>query len=234
MGILSGLFRSRDKPTDRTAGSSYSFFLGGTAYGKYVTERSAMQMTAVYCCVRILSEAVASLPLQFYRYTDDAVKRKRWNIRFIFCSIIEKWNLIQYDVKDSGGGEVIRWYRVRKSWADAKSQKGAYKILDNAKKCVDQNPGYKVFDADGKEVYEPSATELAVKVPFLVKVSISDLNIRIGNRLCQGSVYSGRGVHDCGSEVRERRFRLGKAEERNRMDLVGFRPEDLRMTAGGD
>lgn len=31
MGILSGLFRSRDKPTDRTAGSSYSFFLGGTA-----------------------------------------------------------------------------------------------------------------------------------------------------------------------------------------------------------
>ncbi|MCI9500542.1 MAG: phage portal protein [Hungatella sp.] len=76
MGILSGLFRSRDKPTDRTAGSSYSFFPGGTASGKYVTERSAMQMTAVYCCVRILSEAVASLPLQFYRYTDDGGKKK--------------------------------------------------------------------------------------------------------------------------------------------------------------
>lgn len=76
MGILSGLFRSRDKPVDRTAGSAYSFFLGGTASGKYVTERSAMQMTAVYCCVRILSEAVASLPLQFYRYTDDGGKEK--------------------------------------------------------------------------------------------------------------------------------------------------------------
>ena len=76
MGILSGIFRSRDKPKDRTAGSSYSFFLGGTASGKYVTERSAMQMTAVYCCVRILSEAVASLPLQFYRYTDDGGKEK--------------------------------------------------------------------------------------------------------------------------------------------------------------
>lgn len=76
MGILSGLFRSRDKPTDRTAGSSYSFFLGGTSSGKYVTERSAMQMTAVYYCVRILSEAVASLPLQFYRYTDDGGKEK--------------------------------------------------------------------------------------------------------------------------------------------------------------
>ena len=95
------------------------------------------------------------------------------------CSIIEKWNLTQYDVKDFGG-EVIRWYRVRKSWADAKSQKGAYKILENAKKCADQNPGYKVFDVDGKVVYEPKAAESAVKVPFLAKVSIKDLNIRSG------------------------------------------------------
>ena len=48
MGILSGLFRSRDKPTDRTAGSSYSFFLGGTASGKYVTERSAMTIVSEF------------------------------------------------------------------------------------------------------------------------------------------------------------------------------------------
>ena len=86
-------------------------------------------------------------------------------------SIIEKWKLTDYDAKDSGG-EVSRWYRVRKTWADSKTQKGAYKILDNAKKCADQNPGYKVFDADGKVVYEPKT--------FLVKVSISDLNIRRG------------------------------------------------------
>ena len=76
MGILTGLFKSRDKPTNRTAGSAYSFFMGSSASGKYVTERSAMQMTAVYCCVRILSEAVASLPLQFYRYTSDGGKEK--------------------------------------------------------------------------------------------------------------------------------------------------------------
>lgn len=83
---------------------------------------------------------------------------------------------------DSGepSGEVIRWYRVRKTWADSKSQKGAYKILENAKKCADQNPGYKVFDADGKIVYEPKAAEPAVKVPFLVRVSVPDLNIRTG------------------------------------------------------
>jgi flagellum-specific peptidoglycan hydrolase FlgJ len=95
------------------------------------------------------------------------------------CSIIEKWNLTQCDAKDSGG-EAVRWYRVRKTWADSKSQKGAYKVLANAKKCADQNPGYKVFDADGKVVYEPKAAEPAVKVPFLVRMKISDLNIRKG------------------------------------------------------
>ena len=48
------------------------------------------------------------------------------------------------------------------------------------KKCADQNPGYKVFDAGGKVVYEPKAAEPAVKVPFLVRVSVPDLNIRTG------------------------------------------------------
>lgn len=118
------------------------------------------------------------------------------------CYIIEKWNLTQYDVKDSGGG-VIRWYRVRKNWADSKTQKGAYKILDNAKKCADQNPGYKVFGADGKVVYEPKAAEPVVKVPFLVKVSISDLNIRKGPgtdygrvQFCPPGVYTIVAVSD--------------------------------------
>ena len=70
MGILQGLFRSRDKPQNRTAGSGYNFFFGGTTSGKAVTERSAKQMTAVYACVRILSEAIAGLPLHLYRYKE--------------------------------------------------------------------------------------------------------------------------------------------------------------------
>ena len=76
MGIFSGLFRSRDKPQNRTAGSSYTFFMGGTTSGKAVTERSAMQMTAVYSCVRILAEAVAGLPLHLYHYRSDGGKEK--------------------------------------------------------------------------------------------------------------------------------------------------------------
>ena len=51
------------------------------------------------------------------------------------------------------------WYRVRKSWADASSQKGAFKSLENAKKCADDNPGHSVFDRNGSKIYpaDPSA-----------------------------------------------------------------------------
>ena len=76
MGIFSGLFKSRDKPENRTPGSAYAFYMGGTTAGKTVTERSAMQMTAVYSCVRILAEAVAGLPLHLYKYTDGGGKEK--------------------------------------------------------------------------------------------------------------------------------------------------------------
>ena len=74
---LFSIFKSRDKPvTNRTAGSAYSFFMGGSSSGKNVNERTAMQMTAVYACVRILSEAIAGLPLHLYRYTDEGSKEK--------------------------------------------------------------------------------------------------------------------------------------------------------------
>lgn len=76
MRIFSGLFKSRDKPQNSTAGSAYRFYMGGTTSGKAVTERSAMQMTAVYSCVRILAEAIAGLPIHLYKYKPDGGKEK--------------------------------------------------------------------------------------------------------------------------------------------------------------
>ena len=75
MGIKSlfGFSRTRDKPVD-TAGSGYSFLFGRTTSGKPVNEKTAMQTTAVYACVRILSETIASLPLHVYQYRDDGGK----------------------------------------------------------------------------------------------------------------------------------------------------------------
>lgn len=76
MNIFSKLFNSRDKPKNTTVGSLYQFLFGGSTSGKMVTERSSMQMTAVYACVRVLSEAVAGLPLHLYRHTDTGGKEK--------------------------------------------------------------------------------------------------------------------------------------------------------------
>ncbi|WP_010244611.1 phage portal protein [Acetivibrio cellulolyticus] len=76
MGILQGIFKARDKPQNSLGGSRYSFLFGGTTAGKPVNEQTAMQMTAVYSCVRILSETVAGLPLHVYRYNDSGGKEK--------------------------------------------------------------------------------------------------------------------------------------------------------------
>ena len=76
MNPLRYLFHSRDKPKNYLSSSFYSFFFGSTSSGKPVNETTAMQMTAVYSCVRILSEAVAGLPLNIYRYNDSGGKEK--------------------------------------------------------------------------------------------------------------------------------------------------------------
>lgn len=77
MGIKSlfGFGQARDKPVDKAADAGYSFLFGRTTSGKPVNERTAMQTTAVYACVRILAEAIASLPIHVYEYQDDGGKK---------------------------------------------------------------------------------------------------------------------------------------------------------------
>jgi len=64
MKLLKSIFKRRS--SDRMAGSGYRFFFGQSSSGTNVNERSAMQMTAVYACVRVLAESLASLPLHLY------------------------------------------------------------------------------------------------------------------------------------------------------------------------
>ena len=76
-------------------------------------------------------------------------------------------------------------YRVRKSWADAKSQLGAYKVLSNAKKQVDKNPGYYVFDESGNVVYPTTTTK-----PVAPSTPVSNADEIIWNTL------KGKGLND--------------------------------------
>jgi len=85
MSFLKSLFRSRDRPQNAKDGETYgllsrwSWLGGGTASGKAVNERTAMQTSAVYACVRVLSESLAGLPLHVYERTEDGGKTLKIN-----------------------------------------------------------------------------------------------------------------------------------------------------------
>lgn len=72
-----------------------------------------------------------------------------------------------FNVKKSAEPE--HWYRIRKTWADAKSQKAAYKDLEQAKKSCPE--GYSVFDWNGKAVYtnQPKPATYTLTLPVLRK-----------------------------------------------------------------
>lgn len=56
--------------TDSVRDSGQTFSFGTASSGERVDEQSAMQISTVYACVRLLAETVAALPLHLYRYTD--------------------------------------------------------------------------------------------------------------------------------------------------------------------
>lgn len=74
MSIFQNIFKGR--AADRSAGGGPRFLFGQSAAGKTVTERSAMQMTAVFACVRVLAESIASLPLHLYHRSENGNQEK--------------------------------------------------------------------------------------------------------------------------------------------------------------
>lgn len=77
-------------------------------------------------------------------------------------------------------------YRVRKSWNDEASQKGAYYNLSKAKECADLNSGYSVFDENGRVVYSPESTSKTESVKPIFHSITSSSNLVSSN----GTVYS--------------------------------------------
>lgn len=76
MGLLEwlGFAKPRDAPElpdiqDNVRDSGNTFIFGRADSGERVDEKSAMQISTVYACVRLLSESVAGLPLHLYKYT---------------------------------------------------------------------------------------------------------------------------------------------------------------------
>lgn len=77
MKIFKNFFKSWDKPQNYldSGVGVYQYYYGNTFAGKNINPRNAMQITAVYSCVRIISETIASLPLHTYKYTENGKEK---------------------------------------------------------------------------------------------------------------------------------------------------------------
>ena len=71
---FSYLFRARDKPQNAVSAAP-SFYFGMSGSGKSVSPNSAIQVSAVYACVRVIAETIASLPFHVYEATDEGSRK---------------------------------------------------------------------------------------------------------------------------------------------------------------
>ncbi len=157
---LRELFSSRDKPKD-TVGTGSRFFFGVTSSSKIVNEKTAMQTTAVYACVRILSEAIASLPLHVYSYKDGGGKQMEINhplykvlhdepnpemtsftfFEVMMCHLLLHGNAYAQIIKN-GKGEVVALYPLLPNQMDVeRDEKGRLQYIYTRQS--DENPNFK-------------------------------------------------------------------------------------------
>lgn len=160
--IFDKFFKSRDKPANFYTGSDYTFLFGPTTSGKSVNEFTAMQTTAVYSCVRILSEAIASLPLNVYRYKGNGKERvydhPLYNIlhdepnsemtSFVFRETLMShlliWGNAYAQIIRDGAGRVVALYPLLPDKMDVSRDKDGdiYYIYT---RYSDENPNFKGY-----------------------------------------------------------------------------------------
>ena len=109
INIFSRLFKVKNNPKNSLFGSSYSFFFGSTTSGKTVNETTAMQTTAVYACVRILAETIASLPLHTYQYTKDGKKKARDHPIYHLLSDAPNPEMTSFVFRETLMGHLLLW-----------------------------------------------------------------------------------------------------------------------------
>jgi HK97 family phage portal protein len=109
INIFSRFFKSRAEPKNSLFGSTYSFFFGSTSSGKTVNERTAMQTTAVYACVRILAETIASLPLHTYMNTESGKEKARDHPIYYLLSDSPNPEMTSFVFRETLMGHLLLW-----------------------------------------------------------------------------------------------------------------------------
>ena len=109
INIFSRLFKQGSKPKNSLFGSTYSFFFGSTSSGKNVNERTAMQTTAVYACVRILAETIASLPLHTYMNTENGKEKARGHPIYHLLADSPNPEMTSFVFRETLMGHLLLW-----------------------------------------------------------------------------------------------------------------------------
>ncbi len=109
INIFSRLFKSRAEPKNSLFGSTYSFFFGSTNSGKTVNEKTAMQTTTVYACVRILAETIASLPLHTYINTDNRKEKARDHPLYSLLASSPNPEMTSFVFRETLMGHLLLW-----------------------------------------------------------------------------------------------------------------------------
>lgn len=160
---LFGFVQARDKPNNKAADAGYSFLFGRTTSGKPVNETTAMQTTAVYACVRILSEAIASLPVHVYQYREGGGKEKVTDhslyqllhnepntemTSFVFRETLMShlliWGNAYAQIIRDGAGRVLALYPLLPNKVDVqRDEKGEMYYVYN--RSSEENPNFKEY-----------------------------------------------------------------------------------------
>lgn len=157
MGLIRDFFRSRDKPKnalDRWIGA-YPYYFGSTTSGKTVTPRNAMRITAVYSCVRIISETIASLPLHTFKYTENGREKVYKHPLYHLLHDEPNTEMTSFVFRETLMSHLLLWGNsyaqiIRNGFGDVV---GLYPLLPNKMEVVrsgEDNKIYYIYQTDNK------------------------------------------------------------------------------------
>ena len=144
-----------------------------------------------------------------YKNKDSAISIAKENSGY---SVYDSKGNCVYDGSIKATPVADELYRVRKTWEDSKSQLGAFKSKDSAIATAKANPGYSVYDSNGKCVYDgtvkvqetPKVEQTAPKVEATKTetiVAVYDLNYSEKNLIVDKSIN--RTNKDCVKAIKK-------------------------------
>ena len=107
--FLTRLFQTRASPKNSFWGSAINFFFGTSSSGKAVNEKTALQTTAVYACVRILAETIASLPLHTYRYSPSGKEKAETHPLYYLLHSEPNPEMTSFVFRETLMGHLLLW-----------------------------------------------------------------------------------------------------------------------------